>query len=68
MIKTFPSFVIRILNFCFLQNNNDSLISNIFILICLPQLLKNGPKVIIRVITNCGIDINFLITFGEKYE
>ena len=48
--------------------NNDSLISNILMLICLSQLLKKRPKVLIRTITNYGIDNNFLITLGEKDE
>ena len=37
-------------------------------LICLSQLLKKRPKVLIRTITNYGIDNNFLITLGEKDE
>ena len=48
--------------------NNDSLISNILMLIFLSQLLKKRPKVLIRTITNYGIDNNFLITLGEKDE
>ena len=32
------------------------------------NFIKKGPKVLIRAITNYEIDINFLITPGEKYE
>ena len=42
--------------------------SSIFISLCLSQLSKKGPKVLIRAITNYGIDINLLITLEIKYE